>query len=555
MLRRTEKAYCATIFVALVLAFSLLFSPYPTTWLASAATPAGAIIDLYSDKSPFDGRGANVSSDAFEPQELAVFHANVTYNGGALSKMLVAFEADGPRNSFQNITVVGSANSSDDGIADFSFRIPWPGQNYSEKGIFGPWVAFATVNVAGKVIVDTMPFQVGWIVSVVQIDTLDSTLKPRSVFVRQEKIIFNLTVQNIAKTAKNATVIVDANDSSDYPIIHVEMPSTLYQPGKANVKATSQIPVVANEGAANVSAEPFTAPPDQGGRLYSPAAYGTFNVSAGGDIAITSLTPSSNLVLVGEVVTMNVTVLNVGNQTVMFDLSVYDNQTLIDTRRVSGLAPRAQVTIAFSWNTSGVSPGFYELSASAPLVGDLTPSDNTFVDGVVQVVSKMPTNLHDVGVTNVVPSPTVVDPRGIVVVDVTVKNEGLSNETFYVSAYFGRALIGRKLVQSLAPSEQRLVVFTWNTSGVFPLKYVISAVADKVDGETHLSDNTFVDGTVTILPYPPFLPTLDWLIVLILVVVGGLIGLILLFLVAALGGTRRRRRSRATYTVVAHPHI
>jgi hypothetical protein len=140
-------------------------------------------------------------------------------------------------------------------------------------------------------------------------------------------------------------------------------------------------------------------------------------------------------------------------------------------------------------------------------------------------------------------------------INVTVKNEGMFNETFYLNAYYGRVLIDRKLVQNLAPSAERLMVFAWNTSGVFPLKYVITAVADKVDGETHLSDNTFVDGTVTISPYPPFFPTLDWLIVYIVIILGGLAGVILLFLVMSFGRTRRRRRPRATYTVIAHPHI
>ncbi len=128
MLGRTEKAKY-TVFLGLILATFLVFSLFPTTRLVSAETQAGAVIDLFTDKTPFDGKGANVSCDAFEPQELAVFHALVTYNGGPLSKMLVAFEADGPRNKSENLTIVGSANTSDTGIADFSFRIPWPGQN------------------------------------------------------------------------------------------------------------------------------------------------------------------------------------------------------------------------------------------------------------------------------------------------------------------------------------------------------------------------------------------------------------------------------------------
>jgi cadmium resistance protein CadD (predicted permease) len=80
-------------------------------------------------------------------------------------------------------------------------------------------------------------------------------------------------------------------------------------------------------------------------------------------------------------------------------------------------------------------------------------------------------------------------------------------------------------------------------------------VAETVEGETHVADNTFVDGTVTILPYPPFFPTLDWLILWIIIIVAAVMGIVLLFLVLSLDRIRRRKRSRVTYTVIAHPHI
>jgi phosphotransferase system glucose/maltose/N-acetylglucosamine-specific IIC component len=106
----------------------------------------------------------------------------------------------------------------------------------------------------------------------------------------------------------------------------------------------------------------------------------------------------------------------------------------------------------------------------------------------------------------------------------------------------------------LAPSGEAQIVFAWNTFGVFPLKYIISAVAETVEGETRIADNTFVDGTITILPYPPFFPTLDWLVFIIIVVIAAIAGTILLFLLLAMGRMRRRRR-RPVYTVIAHPHI
>jgi len=81
-------------------------------------------------------------------------------------------------------------------------------------------------------------------------------------------------------------------------------------------------------------------------------------------------------------------------------------------------------------------------------------------------------------------------------------------------------------------------------------------VADTVTGETYLADNTFVDGTVTISPYPPFFPPLEWLVVSIVIVLALIAGIILLFLIFALDRIRRkRRRPRPTYTIIAHPHI
>jgi hypothetical protein len=110
-------------------------------------------------------------------------------------------------------------------------------------------------------------------------------------------------------------------------------------------------------------------------------------------------------------------------------------------------------------------------------------------------------------------------------------------------------------VYNLAPSTEILLTFKWNTSGVFPLKYVISALAEQVEGETRLADNTFVDGTVTILPYPPLFPTPEWLILWIVIIIGGFVGIIFMFLVLWSDRIRRRRGRKTTYTVIAHPHI
>jgi len=109
-----------------------------------------------------------------------------------------------------------------------------------------------------------------------------------------------------------------------------------------------------------------------------------------GDIGIASIKLSNNSTFVGETLGINVTVFNNGNEPETFDLSVYYNSSLIETRQVANLEPSTQATLAFTWNTSSVSPGFYQISADAPLPGDPTPSDNSLVDGIVQVEAVVP---------------------------------------------------------------------------------------------------------------------------------------------------------------------
>jgi len=551
---RVKKAQ-NTVLLPLVLSVALIFASFLGARHTSADAQIGAAIDLYTLKAPFDGKGANLSSDAFEPQELVVLQALVTYNEGPQCSMDVAFQVEGPPNPFENFTAVGSGRTNEAGRTEFAFRLPWPCQK-PEEIVFGEWVAIATVNIASRVVVDVLTFRVGWIIRIAEIATLDSQLKPQSIFARDDPIIFNLTVENIARAAKSATIKIDVKDSMDKPIIHIQMEDALFQAGQTTVQALSLIPVSAQIGMANVSAAPFTAPPESGGRLYSPAIYTTFQITVR-DIAITDVKLSSNSVFVGDILAINVTVLNKGNMSETFDLSTYYDSSLIEDRHVEELAPLTKETFAFNWNTASMEPGLYQISASAPLLGDANPSDNTYVDGMVEIKTRVPSEvIHDVAVVDVVPWPRIINSGEIVSINVTLKNKGTMAESFYVTVFYDRASVDRKYVANLLPSTEMRMMFEWNTSGVFPMNYVIIAVADRVEGETNVEDNTFIDGTVTIWPYPPFFPTLDWLIIWIIVIIAGIAGIVLLFLIFALDRLRRRRKGpRPSYTVIVHPHI
>jgi hypothetical protein len=331
------------------------------------------------------------------------------------------------------------------------------------------------------------------------------------------------------------------------------MESMLFPPGKSLVQTNSQIPVSALAGLANASAAPFTAPPESGGRLYSPAVFATFTV-AGKDIEIVGVKLSRDSVFPGEAVGIEVTVLNKGDQSESFNVSVYYDSTSIETQEIRSLTPFVEQTLSFTWKTDGMAPGSYQISATAPLSGDANPSDNTFVDGFVEIKSGQPPPAHDVAVLNVVPYPQVVIAGQVVDINVTVKNQGLNTESFNVTVYYDHVAIDRELVANITPSAELSLNFKWNTTGISPNNYVISAVADTVEGETQTADNTFVDGTVTVSSNFPFLLPPEWLFFFIVVIIAGIIGAILLFLLLAFDRIRRRR-PRPAYTVIAHPHI
>ena len=107
------------------------------------------------------------------------------------------------------------------------------------------------------------------------------------------------------------------------------------------------------------------------------------------DIGIVSVTPSPTLVVAGENVSIDVVVKNNGTVTETFFVCVYYDSNLIENRTGVSLASGTQTTLTFSWNTSSVSSGTYTIKAEAPLTGDPSPGDNTYVDGTVTVI-KLP---------------------------------------------------------------------------------------------------------------------------------------------------------------------
>lgn len=140
------------------------------------------------------------------------------------------------------------------------------------------------------------------------------------------------------------------------------------------------------------------------------------------------------------------------------------------------------------WNTTGFSLGNYTISAYASQVSEeMDIEDNNYVDGVVKV--KLP--VHDVAVTDVIPSKTVVGKGYSVSINVTVENQGDYTETFNVTIS-----INQTKTVTLPPNNQVTLVFLWNTTNVLYGNYTIIAYATVGPNETDIIDNTWIDGWV-----------------------------------------------------------
>jgi len=124
------------------------------------------------------------------------------------------------------------------------------------------------------------------------------------------------------------------------------------------------------------------------------------------DIAVTNVALSTTSVTIGGTVSISVTVVNDGNETEDFDVTVYYGTHGDSTQQVASLTAGSETTLTFSWDTTGVAEGDYQISARASTVeGEVDTQDNYRIDGTVTVeatTQEFPTLLVVGGVIGVI---------------------------------------------------------------------------------------------------------------------------------------------------------
>jgi len=110
--------------------------------------------------------------------------------------------------------------------------------------------------------------------------------------------------------------------------------------------------------------------------------------------------------------------------------------------------------------------------------------------------------VHDVATIGIKPSSTNITLGQSVNINVTVKNQGDATETFiedvFLSVYANTTFLGSQTVSSLIPAATRTLTFSWNTTGFLTGPYKITAIAQKVPGETDTRDNDLSYGIVLV---------------------------------------------------------
>jgi len=202
-----------------------------------------------------------------------------------------------------------------------------------------------------------------------------------------------------------------------------------------------------------------------------------------------------------------------------------------------GADPPSGASIAadgfFTWTpTEEQGPGNYPIRVIV--------SDGLLTDYEDLVVTVFEAHIHDLAIIDTTVSPTNIVSGEVVTITVTVKNQGTAVETFNVTVFYDDTPIETITIKGLAPSGQKILEFSWNTTGLSDAAYRIRAEASKVSSEFDTSNNTYVASVLSV--GGQFLLPFNWLVALLFAL---LVVFVLLFFLFV-----QRRRRKAVSQVV-----
>ena len=462
-------------------------------------------IDLFTQKEPYSGKGSNMPSDAFGPGEIVILYALVDDDGVPLRNLLVTFYVQSPDDTSFSLT----AKTNTSGIATINFTIPQKCVN--ETAVFGEWFTCANVMIGTDPYQDELTFTVDWIVKLISVRTIDENITYRANFGVGGDVGLEIALRNVAMCLKNAMFAIAVQDELGVIISYCEIHDFDVQPNGKLILLYCKLhlPKWARIGQTTVFVSALTAPASQNGVPYCPAISTSFFIRTDNplaiafhDAAVVTVVPSAKSVELGQLLNVSVVVRNEGTEIESFNVNAYCGDVLIGTLEIAALSPYFQTTLNFTLNTSSFEAGNYTVSAFISyLVDEADLTDNTLVDGVVELKPKLSPIIHNIAIVDVNVSNNTVYIGDLLQINVSVLNKGTETETFDVETYYDSSLIEILQISDLAPSGQATLTFVWNTSFACEGFYEISASAPLPD-DIDTSDNIFIDGVVQVKPSP-----------------------------------------------------
>ncbi len=105
---------------------------------------------------------------------------------------------------------------------------------------------------------------------------------------------------------------------------------------------------------------------------------------------------------------------------------------------------------------------------------------------------------RDIAITNISTSKTIVEQGYFVFINITVENQGSYTETVNVTTYYDESPIGTQTLITLTSGSSTTLTALWNITDIAKGNYTIKAHITPLPYETDTTDNTLIDGTVTV---------------------------------------------------------
>jgi hypothetical protein len=192
------------------------------TWIHIEPPQQLTKIDVLTNRG---GKGANITSEAYGPQELIRMYAIVTCRDTPVANRDVLFTVRSPNGSIV-ATRLGETNQT--GVAYSEYRLP------TTDASFGVWSITASVNVSQATISDTVKFAFNYLGSIENVQ-LPSSVK------RAETLPIDITVHIAGKSTTWTRLDITVFDSAKVPIGSFTVANT--QPDQTNMVIHASMPI------------------------------------------------------------------------------------------------------------------------------------------------------------------------------------------------------------------------------------------------------------------------------------------------------------------------